>query len=219
MLNKIRSSPVPARVVPFAVFAALTLLQGRFGDASQYWIYALKTAVGARLIFLVQPYVKEMRWKLSWEAVAVGVAVFAAWVGLDGLYPMLMERPGSYNPNRSYGAGSALAAAFIGARIIGSSLVVPMLEEVFYRSFLYRYMVQSQFLQVPLGRFDLRAFLIVGLIFGISHYEWLPGILSAFAYQGLVCRKDRLGDAITAHAVTNFLLAVWVVLRPAYRFW
>jgi len=96
---------------------------------------------------------------------------------------------------------------------------VPMIEEVFYRSFLYRFMIQPQFLQVPLRRFDLRAFLLAGAVFGISHYEWLPGILCALAFQGLVCRKDRLGDAITAHGVTNFLLALWVVARGAYRFW
>ena len=219
MLNKIRTSPILSRVVPFAAFAALTLLQGRFGDASQYWIYALKTIVGAWLIWLVWPHVQEMRWKFSWEAVGIGVAVFVAWVGLDGFYPVFAERPGSFNPNRTYGAGSGLALIYIGSRILGSSLVVPMLEEVFYRSFLYRYMIRTQFLQVPLGRFDLRAFLVVGVVFGVGHYEWLPGILCAFAYQGLVCRKDRLGDAIGAHAITNFLLALWVVFRPAYHFW
>jgi CAAX prenyl protease-like protein len=74
-------------------------------------------------------------------------------------------------------------------------------------------------MQIPLGRFNLKAFLIAGVIFGVGHYEWLPGILCAFVYQGLVCRKDRLGDAITAHAITNFLLALWVVFRPAYYFW
>ena len=74
-------------------------------------------------------------------------------------------------------------------------------------------------MESPLGHFDIRAFLIVGLVFGVSHYEWLPGILCAFVYQGLVCRKDRLGDAIAAHAATNFLLGLWVILRPAWRFW
>jgi CAAX prenyl protease-like protein len=219
MLNKIRTSPILSRVIPFAAFAALTMLQGRFGDASQYWIYALKTVIGAWLILLVRPYVKEMKWKLSWEAIIAGVAVFVAWVGLDGLYPMFAERSESFDPNRTYGTGSALALIYIGARILGSSLVVPVLEEVFYRSFLYRYLIQSQFLQIPLGRLDLKAFLIAGVIFGVGHYEWLPGILCAFVYQGLVCRKDRLGDAITAHAITNFLLALWVVFRPAYYFW
>lgn len=219
MFNKIFASPILVRVIPFGAFAALTMLQGRLGDTSQYWIYALKTVVGVWLLWLVRPYVKEMRWKLSWEAVAVGVAVFVAWVGLDGYYPMLTERTGGFNPELTYGAGSALALVFVVVRIIGSSLVVPPLEEIFYRSFIYRYLIKSDFMSVSLGRLDWRAFLIAGAIFGISHYEWLPGLLCAFAYQGLVCRKNRLGDAITAHAITNFLLGLWVITRGAYQFW
>jgi CAAX prenyl protease-like protein len=219
MLNRMQSSPILARIAPFAVFALLTLLQGRLGETSQYWIYALKTAIGGFLIFLVYPYVKEMRWKISWEAVVIGVAVFAAWVGLDGHYPMLADREGGFDPNHTYGAGNALALIFIAIRILGSSMVVPMIEEVFYRSFLYRYIIDSDFLKIPLSRFEWKAFLFAGVVFGISHYEWLPGILCAFAYQGLACRKDRLGDAICAHAITNLLLGLWVIARGAYHFW
>lgn len=219
MFNKIYHSPVLTRVVPFAAFAALTLIQDRFGDAPQYWIYALKTAIGAWLLWTVRPYVQEMKWKLSWEAAAVGVVIFLAWIGLEGHYPMLAHRAGSFNPQRTYGAGNSLAITFIVVRTIGSSLVVPPLEEVFYRSFLYRYLIKSDFLKIPLGHLDWRAFVITGAVFGIGHYEWLPGILCAFAYQGLVCRKNRLGDAITAHAITNFLLALWVILHQAFYFW
>ncbi len=219
MLKKIQSSPVLARVVPFGVFALLTLLQGHLGENSQYWIYAVKTGIGAWLLWLVRPYVKEMRWKFSWEAVVVGVFVFIVWVGLDGHYPGLAERSCSFNPGASYGTGSILAMFFIGVRIVGSSLVVPPLEEVFYRSFIYRYIQKSDFLKIPLNRFHWISFLVTGIIFGVGHYEWLQGIICAFAYQGLVCRKDRLGDAVCAHAITNFLLGLWVVSRGAYVFW
>jgi CAAX prenyl protease-like protein len=219
MVNKRISSPIPARVAPFAVFVALTLAQGRFGDFSQYWIYGLKTVLAAWMLWLLRPYIKEMRWKFSWEAALVGVLVFLAWVGLDGHYPLIAVRGGKFNPPETYGAGSALAFFFIGVRTLGSSLVVPPLEEVFYRSFLYRYLIKSDFLKIPLGCFEWRAFLITGLVFGIGHYEWLPGILCGFAYQWLVCRKDRLGDAMSAHAITNFLLAIWVIVRHAYYFW
>jgi CAAX prenyl protease-like protein len=219
MFNKIFASPALVRIVPFGIFAALTLLQGRFGDTSQYLIYTLKTVVAAWLLWIVRPYVKEMRWTISREAIAAGIAVFVVWVGLDGHYPMIADREESFNPTLTYGAGSALALAFTAVRIIGSSLVVPPLEEIFYRSFIYRYLIKSDFISIPLGRLDWRAFLITGAIFGIGHYEWLPGILCAFAYQGLVCRKNRLGDAITAHAITNILLALWVITRGAYQFW
>ncbi len=219
MFNRIVGSPILVRVIPFAAFACLTLLQGRFGDNAQYWIYALKTVVGAWLLWLLHPYIKEMRWNFSWEAVLAGLLVFLAWVGLDGYYPLLSARESRFNPAQTYGAASTLGILFIIVRTVGSSLVVPPLEEVFYRSFIYRYLIKSDFMKISLGTFEWRAFLISGLAFGLGHYEWLPGILCAFAYQWLVCRKDRLGDAMTAHAITNFLLAVWVVTRQAYHFW
>lgn len=219
MFNKIFTSPALVRVIPFGIFAALTILQSLMGDAPQYWIYALKILVGAWLIWLVRPYIRELRWKFSWEAVVAGVAVFVVWIGLEGYYPPLLERTEGFNPSLTYGAGSALALIFTAVRIIGASLVVPPLEEVFFRSFLYRYLIKSDFMKVSLGRLEWKAFLIAGVMFGIEHSEWLPGILCGFAYQGLVCRKNRLGDAITAHAITNFLLALWVITRNAYQFW
>ena len=75
------------------------------------------------------------------------------------------------------------------------------------------------FLSVSLGAFVLRSFLITSLLFGFEHREWLAGLLCGFAYQGLVCRMNRLGDAIAAHAITNGLLGLWVVGRGAWQFW
>ena len=222
MIAKFQSLPYFAyivRIVPFAVFAALTMAQGQFGETGAYWIYAIKVLLGAWLIWLVRAHVKEMRWNFSWEAIVAGIVVFLVWVGLDGLYPVLGERTAAFNPLKSYGEGSAAALMFIAVRILGSSLVVPLLEEVFYRSFLYRCLIKTDFLSVPLKSFNLAAFLIVCAGFGLSHFEWLPAILCACVYQGLVIRKGRLGDAITAHAITNFLLGLWVVWQSAYRFW
>ncbi len=214
-----RNSPVVARVAPFAVFALLTIAQPWFGEAGQYWIYTLKTIVGAAMLWLVWRHVREMRWNFSWEAVAAGIAVWALWVGLEGRYPLIAHRAGTFNPPRTLGPGSALAWAFVAVRIAGSSLVVPLIEEVFYRSFAYRLVIRSDFLGVPLSWFDWKAFLFVGAVFGLGHFEWLPWILCAFVYQALVIRKNRLGDAVTAHGITNLMLGVWVVWRQAWYFW
>jgi hypothetical protein len=108
---------------------------------------------------------------------------------------------------------------FIATRFLGSVFVVPPLEEVFYRSFLYRYLAGREWLSLPLGRFVPGPFLMTAVVFGLAHFEWLPGILCAFIYQGLVCWKGRLGDAMTAHAITNGLLAGWVVWKGAWHFW
>ncbi len=90
--RKFAGSPEYARVAPFVIFVALTALQGQLGEDSRYWLYLLKTLVGAWLIWEMRPYVEEMRWKLSWEAVVVGLGVCVIWVGLDGLCPRLAAR-------------------------------------------------------------------------------------------------------------------------------
>jgi hypothetical protein len=166
-----------------------------------------------------------MRWAVSWEAVVIGVGVFVIWVGLDPYYPMnnLMfkdTKESLWNPFERFGAGSSLAWTLICIRIAGMTLVVPPLEEVFYRSFLYRYFVRINFLEMPLSRFHPTSFIVTSALFGFTHYEWLAGILCGMAYQWLVLRKNRLGDAMTAHAITNFLLGVWVVWRggSAWKF-
>lgn len=217
--KKFADSPILARVVPFAVFLLLTFCQGQFGEASRYWFYLAKTLVGAWLVWEMRPFVMEMRWSLSWEAVVVGVGVCVVWVGLDEFYPKLGKAGTAWNPHMHFGQGSALAWLFIVVRIIGSSLVVPPLEEVFYRSFLYRYIVKTDFLAVPLRHFSWLPFLVTAAVFGLAHREWLAGILCAMGYQWLVIRKQRLGDAMTAHAITNCLLGVWVVWREDWRFW
>jgi CAAX prenyl protease-like protein len=219
LLQRMKASPVLARAVPFLVFGALTMLQGEFGEASRYWIYLLKTVVGAWMLWSVRDVVSEMRWAWSGEAVVVGVFVFVLWVGLDDLYPKLGSPGEGWNPFWQFGAGSALGWMLVAVRILGSSIVVPPLEEVFYRSFVYRWVAEQDFQKMALGHFAWRPFLITSAIFGLAHHEWLAGILCGAAYQALVCRKKRLGDAMTAHAVTNLLLGLWVVGTGEWRFW
>jgi CAAX prenyl protease-like protein len=212
------SSPLMARVAPFVIFLALTFCQGQFGAASAYWFYFAKTLVALWLIWEMRPLVPEMRWAMSWEAIVVGIGVFVIWVGLDPFYPQFKTGV-IWNPHVQFGENSALAWLMIATRTLGSTLVVPPLEEVFYRSFLYRYLAKPDFLSVPLNRFLPLPFFVTAAIFGLSHYQWLAGILCGLAYQGLVWRKNRLGDAMTAHAITNLLLSLWVVWRGAWQFW
>jgi uncharacterized protein len=220
LLKKIPAgSPAVVRVAPFLIFLALTFCQGEFGAASAYWFYFAKTIIGAWLVWEMKPLVAEMRWAISWEAVVVGVAIFAMWVGLDPFYHKFSSKGATGNPNEVFGQDSPLAWFFIAVHILGMTLVVPPLEEVFYRSFLYRYVASQNFLSVPLNKFLPWPFFATAIVFGFSHNEWLAGILCGAAYQWLVLRKNRLGDAMTAHAITNFLLGIWIVWRGAWHFW
>src|SRR5579883_257666 len=213
-------SPEAARFIPFGAFVLLTVLQEQFGPHSIYWFYTVKTVVGAWLVWESRPFVQEMRWRVSWEAVTIGILVCVIWVGLDGFYPRLAKLDPHWTPNKHFGPGSAAGWFYNTVHLLGSSIVVPPLEEVFYRSFLYRYFVMVNFLTMPLGQFHALSFVVTSCIFGLLHPDrWVAGILCGLAYQWLVVRKDRLGDAMTAHGITNFLLGVWVIWRHDWSFW
>lgn len=215
----IAESPLFARVAPLVAFVILTYFQDKFGEVPRYWIYFAKTIVGAWFIWVMRPYVAEMRWNFSFEAVLVGIGVFAIWILLGDLKYLRFSYHGlNWNPNAEFGDGSPHAWLFIVLRILGMTFVVPPLEEVFYRSFVYRFLVQKNFLELPLNQFYRWPFFVTALVFGFTHFQWFAGILAGLAYQWLVLRKGRLGDAITAHAITNFLLGLWVVWKGDWQF-
>lgn len=217
--EKLFDTPLKVRVIPFILFILLTAGQGALGEGSRYWVYALKTGLGASLLLLLRPRIEEMRWKLSLEGVLCGLVVFALWVGLDNLYPKIGSRQSPWNPIHYFAGSAALGWIFVAVRIAGSSLVVPPLEEVFFRSFVYRYVVRQDFMSVSLGDFHAKAFAITVAVFGFEHAEWLAGLASGIVFQALVLWRRRLGDAITAHAIANLLLGLWVVGKGEWHFW
>ncbi|MCP5521742.1 MAG: CAAX prenyl protease-related protein [Verrucomicrobiales bacterium] len=219
LTDKFAESPLWPRILPFAVFLALGAGQALFGESGAYWFYLAKTIAGGWLVWLMRPFVKEMRWAFSWEAVVVGVLVLVMWIAVDPHYPHLGGEGEPWNPFLLYGEGAALGWFFVGVRTLGSTLVVPPLEEVFYRSFVYRFVAKADFETVPFKHFAWTPLIVTSLMFGFEHSQWLAGILCGLAYQWLVIRKNRIGDAMTAHAITNFLLALYVVWKPAWQFW
>ncbi|HJN89503.1 MAG TPA: CAAX prenyl protease-related protein [Verrucomicrobiota bacterium] len=219
---KLQASPLLARVLPFVVFLVLTSCQGSFGPESHFWVYLAKCVVGAWMIWVTWPLVSEMRWTISFEALSAGVLVFLMWVTL----PKFSKPDDTWNLLKHYESSPAMVWAFAGVRIAGSTLLVPMLEEVFYRSFLYRYILAPNWMFTAHNSFHIKPFLLTSVIFGFTHQHWIAGIICGIIYQSLVLRTNRIGDAITAHATTNFLLGVWVITQgfgyadePQWYFW
>ena len=221
------ASPLVARVAPFVIFLALTACQGQFGEASRYWFYLAKTLVGAWLVFEMRPFVAEMRAAFSWEAVAVGVGVFAMWVGLDGFYPKMSELGAkvglskgaatvvaAWNPHVQFGEDAALAWFFIAVRILGSSLVVPALEEVFFRC--VRALLLSRLLLAEPGQARLAVLARFAVRFRVSGI----GPLEETARECHRCARDhefsagRVGGGKRRVAV---LVRTFNIQPPTYR--
>ena len=226
LTSKLPASPLLARVLPVVVFLALTAFQGSFGPESHFWVYLAKCVVGGWLVWVTWPLVSDMRWVISFEALLAGTLVFILWVTLDVPYTKFSQPDDSWNLQKQFAAAPVMVWVFAGVRIAGSTLLVPMLEEVFYRSFLYRYILAPNWMFTAHSSFAVKPFLITSILFGFTHQHWLAGIACGIIYQLLVIRTNRIGDAITAHAVTNLLLGVWVITqgfgyaeKPQWHFW
>jgi CAAX prenyl protease-like protein len=219
---RIWASPISARFFPYALIIALTFIQDAPEGPLRYWLYLLKMLTGLWCIWEMRAVVSELRWAISWESVLVGVLVCVIWVGLDPYYPkmgLLFKAGPPWNPFKEFGEGSTMAWFFAAVRIFGSALIVPPIEEAFYRSFLYRYFIRTDFTSLPFNHKHMLSLFVTSGLFGLVHFQWLAGILCGLAFQWLVIRKNRLGDAMTAHAITNFLLGIWVVWKGAWHFW
>ena len=104
-------------------------------------------------------------------------------------------------------------------RIAGAALVVPVMEELFWRSFVMRWLDNTRFTQVDPGAVGLKAVAITSVLFGVEHNLWLAGIVAGLAYAWLYRRHRSLWSPIAAHAVTNGLLGAWVVATGSWQYW
>jgi hypothetical protein len=104
-------------------------------------------------------------------------------------------------------------------RLAGAALVVPLMEELFWRSFLLRWVQSQQFLDLAPVQIGLRAILISSVLFGLEHNLWLAGIVAGLAYAWLYRASGNLWPPIIAHAITNLILGVWVLSTGNWQFW
>jgi CAAX prenyl protease-like protein len=202
-------------VAPFAVFVVFLAAEWAFPEA-KLWLYALKIVAVAIALWIFRSHFAELRWNFSLEAIAVGLLAFVIWVGLDPFYPMLGKRT-SFDPTTIENFGARLAV--ISFRVAGAVLVVPLMEELFWRSFVIRYFVDADFKKVPIGKFTWPSFLIVAVLFGLEHHEWLAGLIVGVLYNLLLYRRKDVFSVVLAHAVTNAALSAYVLARGEWKFW
>jgi CAAX prenyl protease-like protein len=96
---------------------------------------------------------------------------------------------------------------------------VPVMEELFWRSFVLRWIDQPDFLRLDPAQAGLRGFVISVVLFGFEHNLWLAGIVAGVAYSVLFMRHRTIWSPILAHAVTNGMLGVWVVMTGEWSYW
>ena len=108
---------------------------------------------------------------------------------------------------------------FIAVRLAGTALVVPVFEEIFWRSFVLRYIINQDFTKVKIGAFTWMSFLISSLLFGSEHNLWLAGIMAGVFYNLLLYWSKNIYACIIAHSITNLLLGIYVLKTGSWQFW
>ena len=215
--------PMLARVAPFALYMAfLAMEQGARvwgGDFDVRWLYPVKVVVVAFALWYFRGEYRELLVRPARVPLIVslllGVLVFVLWINLDQGWLNLGGEAG-YDPRTPDGGLDWTLLAF---RLAGAALVVPLMEELFWRSFLMRWIERQDFLSVPAGEVGLRAILFSSLLFGVEHTLWFAGILAGLAYAWLYRRYNNLWAPIAAHASTNLVLGLWVLQTGAWQFW
>lgn len=151
-----------------------------------------------------------------WEAVAVGLAVFAAWISLDHPW-MVIGDPGSgFVPLDREGRIDLPLAAL---RFAALAAVVPVMEELFWRSFLMRRIDARDFLGRDPRRTTLAAWTASSVLFASEHSMWVAGLVAGAAYGGLYARSGNLRSPLISHAITNGTLGLWILATGQWRYW
>jgi hypothetical protein len=147
-------------------------------------------------------------------SIAVGLLVFAGWIHLEAAS---LGVPRGYNP--SIVGNGALRLVLIAFRLVGAALVVPVMEEIFWRSFLMRFIIDPDFKKVAIGRFSWSSLLLTALLFGLEHHLFLAGMLTGIVYALLLYRTRNLAQCILCHGITNLALGIFVLRTDQWQFW
>jgi CAAX prenyl protease-like protein len=230
------NNPTPRRtlqgyVLPFAVFMAglvLVSLVKSFAPEEggplwladpKYWVYPLQTiACGALLVWFWRCYDWGAKWHVV-TGVLAGLVVLALWISpqwLLGAEPRLE----GFNPD-TFADTPALWWSTVALRFLRLVVIVPLLEEIFWRGFLMRYLIKEDFTTVPFGAFTWFSFGAVTLMFGLAHFgpDIIPALLTGAIYNLLAIRTKSLACCVIAHAVTNLGLGLYIMQTRQWGFW
>ncbi len=213
-----------------------------FGEAAvSPWypgIYTLRIVLTLIAMAVALPVYRTFEFRVSPLAIGVGVAGVALWIGLCRLN---LEAPlfaaietvlprdwgldavggrAGYNPLEQLGHNRAALIGFLAARFLGLAVIIPIIEEFFLRGFLMRFVMQPDWWKLPIGAASAASWLAVITYAALTHPgELIAAIVWFSLVTLLVTRTKNIWDAITAHAVTNLLLGVWILTSGDWRLW
>lgn len=186
------------------------------------WLYLLQIALPLGALIYLWPEYRELHagsapsrfsdWVLG---LAIGAGVFVLWVRLD-FGPWVMGTSEGFDPRDASGR---ILVGLAGVRLFGAALVVPVMEELFWRAFIMRWLARPAFMDVDPRTVGAMPILVSSALFATEHHLWLAGLLAGLGYAWLYRRTGSLWIPVFAHAVTNALLGAWVLTTGSWTFW
>jgi len=216
-----------AFTLPMAVFITLLGLSGGGSRPETvswfawpvYWVYPIQTAIcGALLLWFWWDY--DFRGpRMVWFGLAIGLIVFVVWIAPQQFFGVAPRSIG-FDP-RAFDKDSILYWATVLLRFLRLVVVVPLVEEIFWRGFLLRYLINEKFTTIPVGAFSWLSFLVVTFAFGFSHLraDWTAALICGALYNLVAWRTHSLASCVVAHAITNLVLGLWIMQTKQWGFW
>jgi CAAX prenyl protease-like protein len=209
-------------IAPFATFI-LMLASKQILPLPITWLYATQALIVVGVVLLTAPRVASP--SRAYASIAVGVLVFVVWIAPDLLWPSYREHWLFKNfltgaAVSSLPVGMRLNASFLTFRIFSTAVLVPIVEELFWRGWLMRYLINADFRKVPLGTYSAASYWLTAALFATEHGAfWDVGLVAGLIYNGWMVRTRNLSDCMLAHGVTNLCLALFVVLGGHWQYW
>jgi exosortase E/protease (VPEID-CTERM system) len=212
-----RSSPTSATataayLMPFLAILAAGMV-ARAGSGTLEWLYPLRFVAAVAGLYFFRSTYFTLDWRFGWFAPIAGCAAFVIWLILDQPTSVPM-------PTILAGLPAVARITWLVFRTLAAVVTVPIAEELAFRGFLMRRLVSKDFETVGRSGITWVALLISSAGFGVLHDDhWLAGTVAGILY-GLAWRaKGRIGDAVVAHAVTNALIALAVLVGGQWHLW
>jgi uncharacterized protein len=181
------------------------------------------TVMSAVLWFIARPVI-DLRVRHLWATLAIGALVFVVWIAPDVLFKgyrhfWLFENAVTGKASTSF-SSTDLSWPVLTLRMIRAVVIVPIVEELFWRAWLMRWIIDVDFQKIPLGKYTAQSFWIVAALFASEHGPyWDVGLAAGLVYNWWMVRARSLGDLILTHAVTNFILGAYVIAFGKWEYW
>ncbi|MBV9759533.1 MAG: CAAX prenyl protease-related protein [Acidobacteriaceae bacterium] len=211
-------------VAPFALFLLFLALSPRL-PIDPFWEAPLRVAALAVVCTLCWPRELRLRPARWLASVGIGAVVFALWIAPDLLIPGYRSLPLFSNAvvghaHSSLGDAALHSRWILAWRTARAVLIVPVVEELFWRAWLMRWLINTDFRKIPLGTYAPLSFWLTAILFASEHGPyWDVGLVTGVIYNWWMIRTKSVADCILMHAVTNGLLSAYVIAAGQWQYW